>query len=102
MTPGEYLFREGDSPAMHIILEGELTLEPMAEGAPIPAVAGDAVGVYEMLGSFEHAGWRGRASAQGVALRVDGEALFELLSDQIDLVQGLFSALRVALAPVRA
>jgi hypothetical protein len=36
-----------------------------------------------------------------VALRVEREALFELLGDQIDLVQGLFSALRAALAPVR-
>ncbi len=102
MTPGEFLFRESDSPALHIILEGELTLEPMAEGAPMQAVAGDAVGVYEMLGSLEHAGWRGRVSAQGVALRIEREALFELLSDQIDLTQGLFSALRAALAPVRA
>jgi len=102
MTPGEYLFRESDSPAMHIILEGALALEPMAEGAPLQAAAGDAVGVYEMLGGLEHAGWRGRVSAEGVALRVDREALFELLSDQIDLVQGLFSALRAALSPVDA
>jgi hypothetical protein len=102
MTPGEYLFRESDVPAMHIILEGQLTLEPMAEGAPMQAMAGDAVGVYEMLASLEHAGWRGRVSAQGVALRVEREALFELLSDQIDLTQGLFSALRTALSPVRA
>jgi AAA family ATP:ADP antiporter len=102
MTPGEYLFRESDAPAMHIILEGALTLEPMAEGAPLQAEAGDAVGIYEMLGGLEHAGWRGRVSKEGVALRVEREALFELLSDQIDLVQGLFSALRAALAPVRA
>jgi CRP-like cAMP-binding protein/HEAT repeat protein len=102
MTPGEYLFRESDVPAMHIILEGQLTLEPMAEGAPKQAMAGDAVGVYEMLASLEHAGWRGRVSTQGVALRVEREALFELLSDQIDLTQGLFSALRAALAPVGA
>ena len=26
MTPGEYLFRESDVPAMHIILEGQLTV----------------------------------------------------------------------------
>jgi hypothetical protein len=53
-----------------------------------------------MLASLEHAGWRGRVAPQGVAPR-RREALFELLSDQIDLTQGLFSALRAAL-PVRA
>jgi CRP-like cAMP-binding protein len=102
LVPGEYLFREGDAPALHIVLEGELTLEPLAEGAPMRALAGDAVGVYEMLGGLEHTGWRGRASQPGVVLRLEREALFELLADQIDLVQGLFSALRGALAPVRA
>jgi hypothetical protein len=30
----------------------------------------------------------------GVALRVEREALFDLLADQIDLLQGVFSALQ--------
>ena len=94
MTEGEVLFGAGDAPAIHIVLEGELSLEPMDGGTPMTAGAGDCTGVYETLGGLDQTGWRGHVTRGGVALRVDREALFDLLADQIDLLQGLFSALQ--------
>ena len=94
MTEGEVLFGAGDAPAIHIVLEGELSLEPMDGGTPMSAGAGDCTGVYETLGGLDQTGWRGHVTRGGVALRVDREALFDLLADQIDLLQGLFSALQ--------
>ncbi len=94
LTEGEVLFGAGDAPAIHIVLEGELSLEPMDGGTPMSAGAGrlhrrlrDARRARpDRLARPRHARRRG--------LRVDREALFDLLADQIDLLQGLFSALQ--------
>lgn len=94
LTDGEVLFGAGDAPAIHIVLEGELSLEPMDGGTPMTAGAGDCTGIYETLGGLDQTGWRGHVTRGGVALRIDREALFDLLADQIDLLQGLFSALQ--------
>ena len=91
---GDVLFREADAPAIYIVLEGELSLEPMKGGTPVHAGPGDAIGVYETLGGLDATGWRGHVTKAGVVLRLDREALFDLLSDQIDLLQGLFGALQ--------
>ena len=63
---GDVLFRESDAPAIHMVLEGELSLEPMAGGEPMHVAAGDAVGVYETLGGLEAGGWRGHVTRAGV------------------------------------
>ena len=94
IAEGDVLFRESDAPAIHMVLEGELSLEPMAGGEPMHVAAGDAVGVYETLGGLEAGGWRGHVTRAGVTLRIEREGLFDLLADQIDLLQGLFSALQ--------
>jgi AAA family ATP:ADP antiporter len=94
LIEGEVLFGAGDAPAIHIVLDGELSLEPMSGGTPLSAGPGDATGVYETLGGLDTTAWRGHVVAGGLALRVEREALFDLLADQIDLLQGLFSALQ--------
>jgi CRP-like cAMP-binding protein len=94
LTESELPFREGDAPAIYIILEGELSLEPVGGGEPAFAKPGDCIGVYETLGGAESTGWRAHVTRGGVALRVEREALFDLLADQIDLLQGVFSALQ--------
>jgi len=102
LTESELLFSEGDAPAIYILLMGELSLEPVSGGEPAFAKAGDSIGVYETLGGAESTGWKAHVTRGGVALRVEREALFDLLADHIDLLQGLFSALRrrqVAVAP---
>ena len=50
LTAGELLFRDGDAPAIYMLLAGEVSLEPMAGGEPVVAGAGDYIGVYETLG----------------------------------------------------
>ncbi len=102
MAEGDLLFREADAPAIYIVLDGELSLEPMKGGTPAHAGAGDAIGVYETLGGLDAVGWRGHVTKAGVLLRLDREALFDLLSDQIDLLQGLFGALQRARAARKA
>ncbi len=94
LTEGEVLFGAGDAPAIHIILEGELALEPMGGGEPMSAGPGDATGIYETVGGLEATGWRGHVTRSGVAMRIEREALFDVLADHIDLLQGLFSALQ--------
>jgi hypothetical protein len=93
MTSGELLFKEGDSPALYVLLAGEVSLEPMAGGAPVQAGAGDTIGAYETLSGAETTGWRGHVTVPGTALRIDREAFFDLLTERIELLQGLFSAL---------
>jgi hypothetical protein len=41
----------------------------------------------------ETTGWRMHVTGRGVALRIEREALFDLLTDRIELLQDLFSAL---------
>jgi CRP-like cAMP-binding protein len=94
LTEGELLFREEDAPAIYILLDGELSLEPVAGGQPLFAKAGDSIGVYETFGGAESTGWKAHVTRNGFALRVEREALFDLLADHIDLLQGLFSALQ--------
>jgi hypothetical protein len=94
LVEGDVLFGTGDEPAIHIVLEGELALEPMGGGTPLAAGPGDATGIYETLGGLDATEWRGHVTRGGTALRVEREALFDLLADQIDLLQGLFAALQ--------
>ena len=75
IAEGDVLFREGDAPAIHIVLEGELSLEPMAGGEPMRVAPATAIGVYETLGGLEADGWRGHVDARAAwRLRVEREA----------------------------
>jgi ATP:ADP antiporter, AAA family len=93
LVAGELLLRDGDVPALFIVLTGEVALEPLAGGTPLAAGPGDTVGVYETLSGVETTGWRVHVTQPGLVLRIDREALFDLLTDRIELLQGLFSAL---------
>jgi CRP-like cAMP-binding protein len=89
---GETLFTDGDTPAIYLIVRGEVALEPLSGGAPLAAGAGDAVGVYETLSGADTTGWRAHVTHDAVALRIDRERLFDLLADHIGLLQAMFSA----------
>jgi AAA family ATP:ADP antiporter len=102
-TAGETLVKEGAVPAIYVILSGELSLEPLAGGPPVTAGAGDSIGVYETLSGAETTAWRVHVVGDGIALRLDREPLFDLLSDHIELLQAMFSAvLRRHVVPVAA
>ena len=91
-APGDTLFSGGDAPAIYLLVAGELALEPLATGTPLTAGRGDTVGVYQTLSGAETTGWRAHVTRDVVALRIDREALFDLLAEHIGLLQAMFSA----------
>jgi ATP/ADP translocase/HEAT repeat protein/CRP-like cAMP-binding protein len=101
----ERAFAEGTSPiqetdrsSVWVVVEGRLSLQSSISAASLMAEPGDAVGLYETL-SGEPLGMGSRALAEGRALRIDGEELFDLLGQRPALLQRLFSALFRASTP---
>ena len=100
-------FKPGDDPlgglepSMLLVLGGALTVE--RDGLPTEtAEAGDAVGIYEALAGVSNS-MRIVVSAPGQGLRFFRSELLDLLADDIDLLQGIFSGLlRGTEAPVKA
>jgi CRP-like cAMP-binding protein len=92
LTAAGSLFSEGDRPAIYVVLGGRLALDPPGGGESIFAGLGDIVGVYETLSGAEM-GWRARTLEPGTVLRLDHDELLDLLADNVDLLQGVFSAL---------
>jgi hypothetical protein len=80
---------ESDPAALHVIGDGEVAL---ADGSPALAGAGDTLGALETLAGAP--GVPARVTAPGRALRIDADALFELLAEDTGLLQGIFSASR--------
>jgi len=90
--PDEILFSEGHPSSIVLVLSGSVVLESPAGGESVNASAGDCLGAEETLAGSDWS-WRGRATSPGTALRIDREALFELLADHMDLLQGIFGAI---------
>ena len=90
LDPGSMLFDEADPAALYVVASGEVSLE--TDGAPaLRAGPGDTLGVREALAGVS--GGRARGEVAGVALRLEGEALLELLAGDTALLQGIFGAL---------
>jgi CRP-like cAMP-binding protein len=90
LVPGSRLYDEADPSALYVLASGEAAVE--GEGAAaVRAGPGDTLGVRESLGGAS--GGRARAETSGMALRLDGEALRELLAADTALLQGVFGAL---------
>jgi len=85
---GAVLFRAGDMPAIHVILTGEVALEAVGMAAVAPA--GTTLGVTETLAGVDPA-FAATVTLSGRALRLEREPLFNVLGDEVDLMQGLFS-----------
>jgi CRP-like cAMP-binding protein len=90
IAPGAEAIARGGDAAILIVLSGSLDVE--GNGQSGTATSGDVIGLYETL-----AGARFDASVKGkteaTVLRIDRIALFELLADNTDLLQGVFSIL---------
>ena len=93
---GKELIQRGGEAAILIVLSGLVKVES-ADGVET-ADTGDVIGMYETLAG-------GKIDATVTAetaahlLRLDREALFELLADHTDLLQGVFSILLRAAGP---
>jgi HEAT repeat protein/CRP-like cAMP-binding protein len=86
---GRTLF-SGDEPAsLFLVLDGRVRME--REGfARLEAGAGATLGVAETLAGLP-SGWRATVTEAGRALRLERQALFTVLTDHVELMQGLFS-----------
>ena len=93
LVENQGVFNEGDPPSLYIVLSGELSVQSPEDDAHADVVgAGDVLGLHETLAgtAFD---WRAKVVARGMALRIERDSLFEVLADQEDLLQALFSAL---------
>ncbi len=92
LEPDKALFSEGHPSSIWLVLAGDVTLESRDGERKRAASAGDCIGVHETLAGADWS-WRARATSSGRALQVERDALFELLSDRMDLLQGIFGAI---------
>ena len=91
LAEGSVLFKPGDGAAIHAVLTGQITVAAEGTSGDV-AEGGDVVGMYEALsGRFMTS--QGTIAATGGALRIDRGDLFELMADNIPLLQGIFSGL---------
>jgi CRP-like cAMP-binding protein len=90
VQPGKPIFDRGGEASILIVLSGSLSVDsPNASGV---ATAGDVIGMYETLAGVKLDATVTAKTASHV-LRLDRAALFELLADHTDLLQGVFSTL---------
>ncbi len=92
LEPDKALFSEGHPSSIWLVLAGEITLESRDGEQKGTASTGDCIGVHETLAGADWS-WRARATSSGRALQIERDALFELLSDRMDLLQGIFGAI---------
>jgi hypothetical protein len=100
IAAGAVLANAGDDPAIYLVVLGSVALE-VGGSAPVVAGPGDAVGLFETLTDVRAAG-RIVGRTPGLALRIDGHELFDLLATDVELLQGLFGALLRFDAPAAA
>ncbi len=92
LTSGTVLFNPGDVAAIHAVLTGQVSVTPSDGAPPDQAESGDVVGMYETLrGRYMTS--TGTVVQSGTALRIDRAELFQLMADNIPLLQGIFSGL---------
>jgi CRP-like cAMP-binding protein len=93
LVENEPVFNEGDPPALYVVLSGELSVQsPENETHAEVVSAGDVLGLHETLAGTPF-DWRAKVVTGGLALKIERDSLFEVLADQEDLLQALFSAL---------
>ena len=85
------VFGPADAPAVWIVVAGAISLETL-EGPATSARAGDTVGLYAALAG-QAIDRTAHAIRPGFALRIDGDDLFDLLSQRDTLLEQLFASL---------
>jgi CRP-like cAMP-binding protein len=100
LTAGRVLFAETDGPAVYHILAGEVSLEGDRAEERIVG-SGCTIGLAETLAGVP-LGRRSTVTHSGRALRIERDDLFDVLTDHVDLLQGLFSGVLSAGEPEAA
>ena len=88
LLAGARLFGAADMPVIHVILTGEVVLE-IAGAAPVTVRPGTTIGVAETLAGVGSV-FGATVTQSGRALRLDRERLFDVLGDEVELMQELF------------
>jgi len=91
LAAGADALQKGGEPAILVVLSGALQVET-AGAAADTAGPGDVIGMYETLAGARFTATVTATTASQL-LRIDRGALFELLADHTDLLQGVFSTL---------
>jgi AAA family ATP:ADP antiporter len=89
MARGSVLVAEREAPSTFHILTGQVQLAANGD-APLAMGAGGTIGLAETLSGIAPTR-RVTVTEEGWALRLDHDELFEVLSDHLDLLQGVFS-----------
>jgi CRP-like cAMP-binding protein len=84
------LFSSGAAASILLLLSGELLITT-GGGSPATAGPGRCLGVNETFAGASF-GSSARVTRPGKTLQIERDPLFELLSDRMDLLQGIFSA----------
>ncbi|HEX6974746.1 MAG TPA: Npt1/Npt2 family nucleotide transporter [Vicinamibacterales bacterium] len=100
MTAGSTLFEASATPALWLIMTGEVRLEDPSGGPPLSARAGDTIGSFSAL-SGGTIGRSARVVKDGHALRLDRDDLFDLLGEHPELMRQLFSGIFRSVAEER-
>jgi CRP-like cAMP-binding protein len=91
MKAGSDLFGEADRSSIYALLSGQLSVGNHT-GTKILAGPSDVIGIYETLAGIDFE-FRASVRESGVALRIDREDLFDLLSQRSALLRQVFGAL---------
>jgi hypothetical protein len=103
LKPGTSPFTESAAPALWLMLSGEMELASSAANVtPRTVRSGDVIGALEVM-SGQPLGLSARVTKPGIALRLERDDLFSLLSERPELLRQIFSALfRVDVARLSA
>lgn len=91
MDAGSELVNEDDRPAIYVLISGQISLE--GEGrSPVIAGSSDVIGAYETLAGIDF-DYCAHVREGGIALRIEHDDLFELLTRRFALLRQVFGAL---------
>jgi ATP:ADP antiporter, AAA family len=92
LTAGSPLFAAAAPPALWVVLAGEVSLEDASGGAPATARGGDVIGALTTMAG-RALGRSANVVRSGVALRIDRDALFDLLGSNPELMRQIFAGM---------
>lgn len=92
MTAGSALFAPSAAPAIWLLLSGEVSLQDSADGTQVVARGGDVIGSLATMAG-RPLGVSGDVARSGVALKVDRDALFEVLGSRPELLRQIFAGI---------
>jgi AAA family ATP:ADP antiporter len=91
MKAGAALFPQSAPPALWLVLTGEVVLEKPDE-PPVTARGGDIIGSVNTMAGLS-LGRSATVVADGVALKIDREDLFEVLGERPELLRQMFAGM---------